>query len=263
MMARKDKVVKRAHAGRRRPVQEAQDRLGCAGTARARRAPDRVVRDRRRRARRSQAARILIATGSAPIALPGLPFDGERIVSSTEALALPRGARSGCSSSARGAIGLELGSVWPRLGAEVTVVEFLDRIVPGMDRADGRACCSASLEKQGLTLPAADARRRGAERDGDGVRVTLESERRATPRIDATSCWSPSAAGRTPTGSALARSASRSTSAAASSVDEHFATSVPGIYAIGDVIAGPDAGAQGRGGGRRRRRAAWPATPGT
>ena len=142
MMARKDKVVQRPHAGHRRAVQEEQDRPACTGTAR-------LVARRSRRGRAAptarptlETARILIATGSEPIALPGLPFDGERIVSSTEALALPQVPKRLLVVGA-GAIGLELGSVWRRLGAEVTVVEFLDRIVPWAGRDDGASSCSA------------------------------------------------------------------------------------------------------------------------
>jgi len=90
--------------------------------------------------------RILIATGSKPIALPNLPFDDRRIVHSTQALALPQVPRRLIVVGA-GAIGLELGSVWLRLGAEVTVLELLDRIVPGMDLESG-ALLKKSLERQ-------------------------------------------------------------------------------------------------------------------
>ena len=88
------------------------------------------------------AQRILIATGSAPIELPASRRStAQRIISSTEALALPAVPKRLVVVGA-GAIGLELGSVWSRLGAEVLVVELLDRIVPGMDRR-WRSCCSA------------------------------------------------------------------------------------------------------------------------
>src|SRR6185295_5684986 len=77
-------------------------------------------------------ARILIATGSVPIELPAARFDGRRIISSTEALALPAVPKRMIVIGG-GAIGLEMGSVWSRLGADVLVVEMLDRLVPGMD----------------------------------------------------------------------------------------------------------------------------------
>ena len=138
-----------------------------------------------------------------------------------------------------GVIGLELGSVWRRLGAEVTVVEFLDRILPGMDGEVAKQF-QRILAKQGMTfqlgskVTGVDTTASGAEghrRAGRGRR----RRRRSRP----TSCWSPSAACPTRRASASRRPASRSTTAAASSSTTHFATNVPGIYAIGDVIAGP------------------------
>jgi len=130
MMARKQKVVRGLTQGiaglfRKNKVTR------LTGTGRLA-APDRVVVTGADGETVVETAHVLIATGSEPIALPGLPFDGERVVSSTEALALE-------SVPARllvigaGAVGLELGSVWRRLGSEVLVVEFLDRIVPGID----------------------------------------------------------------------------------------------------------------------------------
>src|SRR5581483_3144385 len=98
------------------------------GTGRLAAGPRVVVGDRT-----LEATRVLIATGSEPAPLPGLPFDGERIVSSTEALALGRVPERLLVIGA-GALGLELGSVWSRLGARVTVVEIMDGVVPGMDR---------------------------------------------------------------------------------------------------------------------------------
>src|SRR5205814_132568 len=101
------------------------------------------------------------------------PFDGERIVSSTEALALARVPERMLVIGA-GAVGLELGSVWSRLGAKVTVVEFLDAIVPTMDRGMG-AQLERALEKQGLAFRLETSATRG-ERTERGVRVTLEAK---------------------------------------------------------------------------------------
>src|SRR5439155_131910 len=114
-----------------------------AGTARLERGKRVVVGERI-----LEAERVLIATGSEPTPLSGLPFDGERIVSSTEALTLARVPERLLVIGA-GAVGLELGSVWSRLGAKVTVVEFLDAIVPTMDRGMG-AQLRRALEKAGL-----------------------------------------------------------------------------------------------------------------
>src|SRR5262249_54966141 len=85
---------------------------------------------------RVKTKRILIATGSKPIALPGIAYDGRRIVHSTDALTLPEVPKRMLVIGA-GAIGLELGSVWMRLGADVTVLEFMDRLVPGMGKRSG------------------------------------------------------------------------------------------------------------------------------
>ena len=139
-----------------------------------------------------------------------------------------------------GVIGLELGSVWRRLGAEVTVVEFLDRILPGMDGEVAQQF-QRMLDKQGMTFKLS-SKVTGVETSGK----TAEGARSSRPpaarprRSRPTSCWSRSAACPTPRGSGSKRSASKTRrQAAASIVDAHFATNVPGIYAIGDVIAGP------------------------
>ncbi|MCE9626339.1 MAG: FAD-dependent oxidoreductase [Candidatus Eisenbacteria bacterium] len=95
-----------------------------------------------------QGTRLLIATGSKPASLPGIAFDGRRIVHSTEALTLPEVPKRLLVVGA-GAIGLELGSVWRRLGAEVTVLEYLERIVPGSDAGSAKLL-QRSLERQGI-----------------------------------------------------------------------------------------------------------------
>ena len=100
----------------------------------------------------------MIATGSEVMQLKTLPLDGKRIVSSTEALSLPSVPKRLLVVGA-GAIGLELGSVWSRLGAEVTVVELLDRIVPGHRPRRWRRLLERALEKQGLEVPARDVGR--------------------------------------------------------------------------------------------------------
>src|SRR5437773_11078389 len=114
-----------------------------------------------------------MALGGQPTPLGGLAFDGERIVSSSEALVLRRVPPRLLVIGA-GAVGLELGSVWSRLGAKVTVVEFLDAIVPTMDRGMGTQLKRA-LEKQGLAFRLETSATR-AERTERGVRVTLESK---------------------------------------------------------------------------------------
>ena len=137
-----------------------------------------------------------------------------------------------------GVIGLELGSVWRRLGAEVTVVEYLDRILPGMDIEICKQF-QRLLEKQGVKFmlgsKVSKVENSGKARQGDGrTGRRRRSLRRSTPM----SCWSPSAAAPTRRGSASKPSALR-LERGQIVIDSHFATNVPGVYAIGDVVRGP------------------------
>jgi dihydrolipoamide dehydrogenase len=181
-----------------------------------------------------EARSILLATGSEPLALRGLAFDGERIVDSTAALALPR-VPGRLLVVGAGAVGLELGSVWSRLGAQVTVVEFMDEIVPGMDRGMA-VLLRRALERQGIAFRL-DAAATAAERTADGVRVTVESKGvRNVEDADVVLV----AIGRRPrlgevgaveAGIALdERGRIR--------VNERFETNLPGVLAIGDAIPG-------------------------
>jgi len=186
-------------------------------------------------AQRLQTHRILIATGSKPAALPEIAYDGRRIVHSTEALALPEVPKRLLVIGA-GAIGLELGSVWMRLGAEVTVLEFMDRIVPGMDRKSG-ALLQRVLERQGTKFHLGTSAK-AARREGDEVRVTVtgkdgEREERCDVLLVAV--------GRRPFTDGLgARQAGVAMDEKGRiTVNERFETSVPGVFAIGDVIRGP------------------------
>lgn len=178
---------------------------------------------------------ILIATGSSPIALPGLDFDGEHIISSTEALALESVPDKMVVIGA-GAIGLELGSVWNRLGADVTVVEFLDRITPAMDRelSDG---LQKLLEKQGLSFQF-ESKAKSATVKDNKVTVTLEH---GDETSEMTCDRLLVAVGRKPNTSGLDAEAVglAINDRGFISVNEKFETNVSGIYAIGDVIPGP------------------------
>jgi dihydrolipoamide dehydrogenase len=170
MMARKDRVVKGLTQGvaslfKKHRVER------VTGTARLASPRTVVVAGDTERALDTE--RVLIATGSKPMPLAAIPFDGERVIGSTEALALPRVPERLLVVGA-GAVGLELGSVWARLGAQVTVVEFLDRVVPAMDRGMGRQLQNA-LRKQGLTFRL-ETSATGVERSERGVRVTLQSK---------------------------------------------------------------------------------------
>ncbi len=232
MMARKDKVVRGLTQGvaslfKKNKIERV---LGMARFE----SPQRL-RVRGATERMLDAARVLIATGSKPTPLPALPFDDERIVSSTEALKLATVPKRLLVVGA-GAVGLELGSVWARLGAQVTVVEFLDRVVPLMDRGMGRQL-HAALKKQGLTFRLETAATK-AERTADGVRVTLESKGESF--VEDTDVVLV-AVGRRPYADDLgAREIGVGFDERGRiTVNEHFETSAAGVFAIGDVIAGP------------------------
>jgi dihydrolipoamide dehydrogenase len=182
------------------------------------------------------ATRILVASGSEATPLRDLPFDGERIVSSTEALALPAVPKRMLVVGA-GAVGLELGSVWRRLGADVTVAEFLPQIASTFDKSIARLLQRA-LEKQGLAFRL-ETSATGAERTGDGVRVTLAPKSGEATTIDVDVVLV--AVGRRPYTEGLG---AREAGVAFDDrgrivVNERFETSVAGIFAIGDCIAGP------------------------
>ena len=182
-----------------------------------------------------EAARVLIASGSEPAPLRTLPFDGERIVSSTEALSLSRVPARMLVVGA-GAVGLELGSVWSRLGAEVTVVEIVDRILPGMDGGMAGQLQRA-LERQGLSFRLA-TEARGAVRAGNGVRVTVASkDGSADVEADVVLV----AIGRRPymNGLGVRELGVKVDERGRIVVNDRFETSVAGVFAIGDVIAGP------------------------
>src|SRR5262245_15436238 len=168
MMARKDKIVRGLTQGiaglfRKNKVTR------LTGTGRLA-APGRVAVTGADGETTLETANVLIATGSEPTPLPGLRFDAERIVSSTEALTLPRVPERLLVIGA-GAIGLELGSVWRRLGAEVLVVEFLPRVVPWAD-ATMATQLQRALAKQGLAFRLS-TQAKSMERTTGGVRVTL------------------------------------------------------------------------------------------
>jgi len=180
---------------------------------------------------------IIVATGSDVAKLPGVTIDEERIVSSTGALELSSVPKKLLVIGA-GVIGLELGSVWRRLGAEVTVIEYLDRILPGMDK-DVASAFQKILTKQGIAFKLA-SKVTGIETAAHGVTATVEPVGGgATESISADVALV--AIGRVPYTEGLGLEA---VGVALDNrrrilVDPNFQTNVSGIYAIGDVIAGP------------------------
>ena len=180
---------------------------------------------------------IVIATGSDVARLRGIEIDEKRIVSSTGALVLDRVPERLLVVGA-GVIGLELGSVWRRLGSQVIVVEFLDRILPGMDNEVCRQF-QRLLEKQGITFKLS-SKVTGVESSGKKLTVSVEpAAGGAAEAIEADVVLV--SIGRVPftEGLGLEDVGVAKDNKGRVVVDAHFATNVPGIYAIGDVIAGP------------------------
>ncbi|WP_336801116.1 dihydrolipoyl dehydrogenase [Kaistia sp. MMO-174] len=182
---------------------------------------------------------IVIATGSDSAPLPGVPIDEKRIVTSTGALELDKVPAKLIVVGA-GVIGLELGSVWRRLGAEVTVVEFLDRILPGMD-GEVTKQFQRMLEKQGFTFKLG-TKVTAVDTSGKTLKVTVEPAKAgeaAAETLEADVVLV--AIGRRPftEGLGLEAVGVALDERKRVKVDGHYQTNVPGIYAIGDVIAGP------------------------
>jgi dihydrolipoamide dehydrogenase len=189
-----------------------------------------------------EAKAIVIATGSDVARLGGIAIDEQRIVSSTGALALTAVPRRLLVVGA-GVIGLELGSVWRRVGAEVVVVEFLDRILPGVD-SDVARQFQRMLERQGIAFRLA-SKVTGIDASGPALKAQIApassadagSNEGATIEAEVALI----AVGRVPytEGLGLEGIGVKLDNRGRVVVDRRFSTSVPGVYAIGDVIAGP------------------------
>ncbi len=184
-----------------------------------------------------EAKHIVIATGSDLAQLPGIDIDEKTVVSSTGALSLPEVPKRLLVIGA-GVIGLEMGSVWRRLGSKVTFVEYLDRILPGMDAEVARQT-QKILAKQGLTFKLG-SKVTGVDKRGSHYKVKLEpAGGGGTQEINADVVLV--AIGRVPNteGLGLQEAGVALDNKGRVIVDEHFKTNIPGICAIGDVIAGP------------------------
>jgi dihydrolipoamide dehydrogenase len=184
-----------------------------------------------------RAKNIVIATGSSVTPLPGVAVDQQRIVDSTGALELGE-VPSHLVVIGGGVIGLELGSVWRRLGAKVTVVEFLDQILPGMD-GDVRKEAHKIFKKQGFEFRLGTKVAAAEVKDGL-VSLTVEPAKGgAAETIEASHVLV--SIGRRPNteGLALEKAGLQTNNRGQIETDHQFRTSVPGIWAIGDVIPGP------------------------
>jgi len=230
MHARKDAVVKAntdgvAYLFKKHKIERVQGSGRLGG-------PGEVVVDTADGERRLAAKHVILATGSRVAPLRGVEVDGDRIGTSTEALAWDAVPEHLVVIGA-GAIGLELGSVWRRLGAKVTVLEYLDRILPGMDAEIAKEARKV-FGKQGMEIRT-------------GVRVTgaTVKGKKATVSVDGADDVVADrvllATGRKPTseGLGLEEAGVQVDGEGRVVVDARFTTSVPGVYAIGDLIHGP------------------------
>jgi dihydrolipoamide dehydrogenase len=183
------------------------------------------------------APKVIIATGSVPSTLKGIDFDGEKIVSSTEALSLKQIPKNFVVIGG-GYIGLEMGSVWKRLGSNVTVVEYADRIVPAMDQQIGKElhkslvklgfefrlsteCLSAKSSKDGVELEVRDRSTNQSSKIKADVVLVCAGRRAFTGGLNLDAIGlKPDERGQI-------------------AINDHFESAVKGVYAIGDVVRGP------------------------
>ncbi|MDB5295637.1 MAG: dihydrolipoamide dehydrogenase [Phycisphaerales bacterium] len=232
MIARKEQVVKSLTGGvqmlfKKNKVEQVQ------GTAKLTAADTVEVKTPDGGTRTLKAKRVLVATGSVPTELPGLPFDGKNVVTSTEALAFTEVPKK-LVVVGGGYIGVEMGSVWARLGSEVTVIEFTDRILPLMDQ-ELSGQLQRLLEKQGLKFKFGAAAQKAEARDGQ-VHVTYKVGDKVETEV-ADKCLV--CTGRRPLTAGLGLEAlGVQLDRGFVKVDDHYQTNVPGVYAIGDVVGG-------------------------
>ncbi len=181
------------------------------------------------------AEKVIIATGSKPASLPFIDLDKDRIITSTEALELQEVPKH-LIIIGGGVIGMELGSVYGRLGAKVTVVEFLDRIIPGMDATMGKEL-QKSLKGLGFDFYLGH-KVTEVKRSGKNVTVKAESQKGETVEVKGDYCLV--SIGRRPftEGLDLEKAGIKADEKGRIEVDDHLRTNVENIYAIGDVVKG-------------------------
>ena len=234
MLANKDKVVAQLNKGveflvskRGVEIVRGLGRLGKAGQVLVRgSAGERVL----------ETKNILIATGSVPVELPFMKFDGETVISSDHGISLKAVPEKMVVVGA-GAIGLELGSVWARLGAQVTVVEMLPAIGGPAYDADIAKAAQAAFEKQGIKFELG-AKVTGVKKTAAGSALTAERDGKA---LEFPADKILVAVGRkaNTTGLGAAEAGLKLDERGRVAIDAHYATNLPGVYAIGDVVVGP------------------------
>jgi len=234
MQQRKDKVVKTMNSGVRALMKTNKvttfEGLGAIS------APGKVsIKSSSGEVQEIETKNIVIATGSVPVELPFAKFDGKTIVSSTEALCFTEPPKKLLVIGA-GAIGLELGSVWSRLGSEVTMLEFLPRIAVGFD-LELSNLLQRSMTAQGITFHLET--KVSAVKIDNGRAVATATKGKEELKFDADKVLV--SVGRRPfsEGVGAEKVGVEFDERKRIKVDKHFRTNVEGIYAIGDVIAGP------------------------
>ncbi|TRX23544.1 dihydrolipoyl dehydrogenase [Flavobacterium franklandianum] len=182
-----------------------------------------------------EAKNIIIATGSKPSSLPFIKIDKERIITSTEALSLKEVPKH-LVIIGGGVIGIELGQVYLRLGAQVSVVEFMDRIIPGMDASLSKELTKV-LKKQGMKFYVSH-KVKSVERKGDNVTVQAENAKGETITLEGD--YSLVSVGRRPYTDGLNadKAGVKITDRGMVEVNDHLQTNISNIYAIGDVVRG-------------------------
>ena len=240
MIARKNEVVKQLTQGvaglfRKNKIEWAQGFGKFAGVEGDQKLVEVTGADGSKRT--LKAPKILIATGSEVIELPNLKFDGKKIISSTEALELQQVPQH-LVVVGGGVIGLELGSVWKRLGAKVTVIEFMEKILGVMDQQIANEAMK-SLTKQGLEFK---LNTQAMSAKANGNQMQLEAMNRATQAKETIDCdIILVATGRRPytDNLSLDKVGLSANEKGRIDINEHFETKLKGVYAVGDVVAGP------------------------
>ncbi len=233
MLARKDQVVKELTAGL--PLLMKKNRIQVFTGRGTLVSSGRVEVDGDER-HQLEAEHVILAMGSVPAELPFLKFDGERVVSSTEALEFEQ-VPGRLAVVGAGAIGLELGSVWSRLGSRVTVFELLPRVAPLSDPEISRAL-QKSLTAQGLEFHL-ESKVKGAKVGKKSVTLHFEDAGGEAHQLECDKVLV--AVGRRPCteGAGLEEAGVELAEKGRVHVDEHFRTNLEGVYAIGDLIHGP------------------------
>jgi len=234
MMANKDKVVGQLNKGveflvskRGVEIVRGLGRLGKAGEVLVRSTSgERIL----------QTKNIIIATGSSAVELPFMKFDGETVISSDHGIAL-KSVPANMVVVGAGAIGLELGSVWARIGSQVTVVEMLPNIGGPSYDADVAKVAQASFEKQGIKFELG-AKVTGVKKTAAGFALTAEREGKV---LEFPADKILVAVGRkaNTVGLGAQEAGLKLDERNRIVIDDHYRTNLPGVYAIGDVVAGP------------------------